>query len=49
MLLEEFRQLNYKVFVLFGDLTASVGDPTDRQSARASLTREKTKENIHRM
>ena len=47
MLLEEFRQLNHKVFVLFGDLTASIGDPTDRQSARTSLTREKTKENIH--
>jgi tyrosyl-tRNA synthetase len=28
-------------------LTASIGDPTDRQSARTRLTREKTKENIH--
>lgn len=46
MLLEEFRQLGHKVFVLFGDTTACIGDPSDRNSARATLTREKARENV---
>jgi len=45
MLLEEFRQLGHKVFVLFGDVTACIGDPSDRASARAKLTKEQAKEN----
>lgn len=44
MLLEEFRKLGHKVKVLFGDLTACIGDPSDRESARAKLTREQVKE-----
>ena len=44
MLLEEFRQLGHKVFVLFGDLTACIGDPSDKDSARSKLTREKARE-----
>lgn len=46
MLLEEFRQLGHKVFVLFGDLTACIGDPSDRNSARARLTREQARKNV---
>lgn len=46
MLLEEFRQLGHKVFVLFGDLTACIGDPSDRTSARAKLTREQARANV---
>ncbi len=46
MLLEEFRQLGHKVFVLFGDLTACIGDPTDRNAARTRLTREEAKKNV---
>ncbi len=46
MLLEEFRLMGHKVFVLFGDLTACIGDPSDRTSARTILTREKARENI---
>ena len=38
MLLEEFRKLGHTVFVLFGDFTACIGDPSDRNSARARLT-----------
>ena len=38
MLLEEFRKLGHEVFVLFGDFTACIGDPSDRKSARARLT-----------
>jgi len=44
MLLEEFRQLGHKVYVLFGDLTACIGDPSDRDSARSKLTREKARQ-----
>ncbi|MBP5353321.1 MAG: tyrosine--tRNA ligase [Alphaproteobacteria bacterium] len=46
MLLEEFRQLGHKVFVFFGDLTACIGDPSDRNSARARLTREQARKNV---
>lgn len=37
MLLEEFRKLGHEVCVLFGDFTACIGDPSDRNSARARL------------
>lgn len=47
MLLEEFRKLGHKVYVLFGDFTACIGDPTDRESARTSLSREKARENAN--
>lgn len=46
MLLEEFRQLGHEVVVLFGDLTARIGDPTDRSSSRAGLSAEQTSANI---
>ena len=45
MLLEEFRQLGHKVNVLFGDFTACIGDPSDRDSARTLLTREQARKN----
>ena len=44
MLLEEFRRLGHEVFVLFGDFTACIGDPSDRNSARARLTPEQVHE-----
>ncbi len=44
MLLEEFRKLGHEVFVLFGDFTACIGDPSDRNSARARLTPEQVYE-----
>lgn len=47
MLMEEFRQLGHEVFVLFGDMTACIGDPSDRNSARARLTREQARENVN--
>jgi tyrosyl-tRNA synthetase len=40
MLLEEFRKLGHEVFVLFGDFTARIGDPTDKGATRQQLTRE---------
>lgn len=45
ILLEEFRKLGHEVFVLFGDLTACIGDPSDKSSARSRLTRDKAKQN----
>ena len=44
MLLEEFRQLGHEVFVLFGDFTACIGDPSDRNSARARLNPHQVRE-----
>ena len=46
MLLEEFRQLGHEVIVLFGDFTARIGDPTDRESARKQLTGEEVTANV---
>jgi tyrosyl-tRNA synthetase len=46
MLLEEFRLLGHEVIVLFGDLTAQIGDPTDRDSVRARLSTEQVDKNI---
>lgn len=45
MLLNEFRELGHTVNVLFGDFTACIGDPSDRESSRTLLTREKAVEN----
>lgn len=47
MLLEEFRLLGHEVIVLFGDFTARIGDPTDRDSARKQLTEEQVRENVN--
>jgi tyrosyl-tRNA synthetase len=46
ILLEKFRRLGHEVFVLFGDFTAMIGDPTDKGSARVQLTKEQVEENI---
>jgi tyrosyl-tRNA synthetase len=46
MLLERFRKLGHEVIVLFGDFTARIGDPSDRNSARNALTRESVLHNI---
>ncbi len=44
--LEELRQLGHEVIVLFGDFTATIGDPTDKAAARSQLTVEQVKENM---
>ncbi len=48
MLMEEFRKLGHKVFLVFGDFTACIGDPSDRSCARKCLTRAETTENAMR-
>jgi len=45
-LLEEFRKLGHEVIVLFGDFTARIGDPTDKGSARAKLSKEEVLANV---
>lgn len=45
MILEKFRRLGHKVFILIGDFTARIGDPTDKTAARIQLTRKEVAEN----
>lgn len=45
-LLEEFRQLGHEVVVLFGDFTARIGDPTDKNSTRTKLTKNEVQKNV---
>lgn len=45
-LLEEFRQLGHEVVVLFGDFTARIGDPTDKNSTRTKLTKKEVQKNV---
>ena len=46
LLLEEFRKLGHKVFILFGDFTARIGDPSDEDTARSQLSRTEVKKNV---
>lgn len=45
--LEDFRKLGHEVFFLIGDFTARIGDPTDKTSARQTLTPEQVKANLN--
>ncbi|MFI3242288.1 MAG: tyrosine--tRNA ligase [Alphaproteobacteria bacterium] len=45
MIMEELRQLGHKVFIVFGDFTACIGDPGDQKATRKQLTREQTTQN----
>lgn len=45
MVMEAFRKLGHKVFILFGDFTACIGDPGDQKAARTQLTRAQTTAN----
>ncbi|MFZ4632165.1 MAG: tyrosine--tRNA ligase [Patescibacteria group bacterium] len=46
MVLEDFRKLGHKVFVLIGDFTARIGDPTEKATTRKQLSREEVLENV---
>lgn len=46
ILLEKFRVLGHSVIVLFGDFTAQIGDPTDKDAIRTSLSPKEINENI---
>ncbi len=38
LILEQFRQLGHEIVILFGDYTALIGDPTDKEAARVQQT-----------
>jgi tyrosyl-tRNA synthetase len=44
--LEDFRKLGHNVIFLIGDFTARIGDPSDKEEARASARKALTKEEI---
>jgi tyrosyl-tRNA synthetase len=46
LLLEKLRKLGHEVIVLFGDFTATIGDPTDKDAVRKSLTHNDVQKNI---
>ena len=46
MVLEEFRQLGHEVYVLIGDFTARIGDPSEKASTRKQLSREDVNVNV---
>ena len=48
MLLEKFRQLGHEVIVLFGDFTAQIGDPSDKDSTRKQLTKKEVDYNVRK-
>lgn len=43
--LAQFQELGCEVIFLVGDFTGMIGDPTDKESARKKLSREKVQEN----
>jgi tyrosyl-tRNA synthetase len=45
-LLEKFRRLGHEIIILFGDYTALIGDPTDKDATRKALTVAQVNENI---
>ncbi|TSC84528.1 MAG: hypothetical protein G01um101417_193 [Parcubacteria group bacterium Gr01-1014_17] len=46
LLLERLRKLGHEIIVLFGDFTARIGDPTEKESVRKVLTEKEITENI---
>lgn len=44
--LEDFRKLGHEVIFLIGDFTARIGDPTDKEAARKTLTKAEIDENL---
>lgn len=44
--MERMRRLGHEVIILFGDFTAMIGDPTDKDATRVRLTKEQVNENI---
>jgi len=43
--LAQFQQLGHNIIFLIGDMTATIGDPTDKMAARVPLTREEVLKN----
>lgn len=46
IVLERFRKLGHEVYLLIGDFTAMIGDPTDKLAARQKLTQQEVERNV---
>lgn len=46
LFLKQLAELGHKPVLLFGDFTARIGDPTDKEAARTALTEAQVKENM---
>src|SRR3989344_3045479 len=46
LLLKRLAALGHEPIILIGDFTARIGDPTDKDAARAQQTKEKVEENM---
>ena len=46
LILERLHKLGHKIIVLVGDYTAMIGDPSDKTSARAQMTRKDVQHNL---
>ncbi|MDP3725761.1 MAG: tyrosine--tRNA ligase [bacterium] len=46
ILLEKLRKLGHEVIVLFGDFTAQIGDPTEKDSTRSALSAGEVQKNM---
>ncbi len=44
--LKDFQELGHEAILLFGTFTAQIGDPSDREESRKSLTLEQVKKNM---
>ncbi|MCK8828341.1 tyrosine--tRNA ligase [Natroniella acetigena] len=43
--LKQFQELGHEIYLLIGDFTGKIGDPTGKSAARKQLTEEEVKEN----
>ena len=46
LILEQFRRLGHEIIILFGDYTALIGDPTDKEAARQQQTPAQVAEHV---
>ena len=46
IVMERLRRLGHDVIILFGDFTAMIGDPSDKEAARKQLSREQIEQNL---
>ena len=44
--MKKLAELGHKIILLIGDFTATIGDPTDKEAARKTLTEKEVKENM---
>ncbi|MBI2062658.1 MAG: tyrosine--tRNA ligase [Candidatus Yanofskybacteria bacterium] len=45
-IMKKLSEFGHKIIILIGDFTATIGDPTDKEAVRKSLTEKEVKENM---